>query len=492
MKTNKILLGLLAIGTLLVSSCDKYLDINDNPNAPQEGHMTEKVYLPGVLAQASYCGLEQGNYYQVHWMLQIANNSSSPGGAENLLLRPADFNNNWEIYKFPISNTVLLNRLAAKNKNFWYQGISEVVLAHQFSLLTDMFGDIPYTDAIKFGEGVLQPKFDQQEKIYPQLIELLDKAIANLSTPENTQKWVGDDDLIFGGDTEKWIKFAHSLKARLYLRMVYRDKAYAQKALDEVKFGIVDNSDNAQFAYGTASKSENFWYQYSQNWANPRKLYPSKFFVNMLNGLDDPRRAIMFTKTGIVPSYIGIVNGTSLSASEEKKVSHFSASFNAPDKPSVFISASEMLFVKAEALLLTGASVVDVQNALNDAVIADMKSLNVSDSDFSSYLAKNELNLSLVSSTEARQKIIITQKYIALFMENSEPYNDWRRTGYPIITEDDWKACLTSGSASHYTAPNRFPYCATVLERNVNTPLNVDVWTAKVWWDNKDKANLAK
>lgn len=455
--------------------------------------MTEAVYLPGVLAQASYVGLEQGNYLQSFWMLQNTSMGTNAGGAEHFLISPSDLDNNWGIYMYSIKNATLLRDLAIKNKSFWYEGVAEVILAHQYSLLTDMFGDIPYSEAMKYVDGVNQPKFESQQSIYADLLVQLDKAIVNLSTPRGTQKLIGKDDLLYGGKVAKWLKFAHSLKARFYLRMVYRDNANALKAISEANLGILSAADNASFLYGTSAKAENFWSQFAQNWTWYGNMYPSKHFIDVLNGLNDPRRGALFTigkNAAGNPEYIGIVSGYGLD--DDSNVSHWGDALMAKDRPALFMSDVEMAFVKAEALLLSNADVAAVQVALNAAITADMQSVGVSDSDITTYLAKDEVNLSLALNNEARQKIIITQKYIALFMENSESYNDWRRTGYPIITEADWSACMNFGSGIHHSAPNRFPYPAIAIQRNVNTPANVDSWTAKVWWDNKNKSTLAK
>lgn len=493
MKAKILIVAMGFVGSMFTSSCDNYLDINNDPDSPSEGQMTEAVCLPGILAQASYVGLEQGNYLQSFWMLQNTSMGTNAGGPEHFIISPSDLDNNWGIYIYSIKNTVILKDIAVKNKNYWYEGVADVILAHQFSLLTDMFGDIPYSEAIKYFDGINQPKFDSQEKIYADLIVRLDKAIANLSKPKGTQKQIGQDDLIYGGNVEKWAKFAHSLKARLYLRMVYRDKSNAQKALTEAGLGITDPADNALFRYGTSAKAEGFWNQFAQNWTWYGNLYPSKYFVDVLNGLKDPRRAALFTEgkdDAGNPAYIGIVSGNGLD--DDSNVSHWGATLMAKDKPAEFISNVEIAFIKAEALLLNGSSVTDVQNALNAAITADMKSLGVKDADIADYLSKSEINLSLAVNDEARQKMIVTQKYIALYMENSEAYNDWRRTGYPSFTEQDWSSSMNFGGGVHHTAPNRFPYPAIAIQRNVNTPSNINSWTAKVWWDNKDKANLAK
>jgi hypothetical protein len=506
MKTHKLLAGLVVV-LMLGTSCKEFLDVNVNPDAPSDSQMTEALYLPGVLTLSSYLGLEQGNYFTSFWMLQNTKMGTSPGGPEHFVITPADFDNTWTLYDNSIQNATFLRDLAAKNKNFWYEGVAEVILAHQFSLLTDLFGDIPYSEAVKYASGITQPKFDSQADIYAGLIATLDKAIANLNTEKGTQKSIGADDYIFKGDREKWLKFAHSLKARLYLRMVYVDPANAQKSLDEVSKGIVTSSDNALFAYDTGAKTSNFWYQYSQNWTNFGNLYPSKYFVDVMNSLNDPRRDKLFTQTfdangNPLGVYVGIVSGIPIDAYKEKTdfakdnadalVSHFKLVLVAPERPAQFMSNVEMAFVKAEALLLNKSAVGDVQVALNAAITADMTSLGVAASDIATYLAKNEVNLSLATTDEARQRIIITQKYLALFMENSESYNDWRRTGYPAFTEANWSDCMTFASGVHRTAPVRFMYPSTAIQRNVNTPANVDSWTAKVWWDKKNKSTLAK
>lgn len=495
MKTHKLLAGLVVV-LMLGTSCKEFLDVNVNPDAPSDSQMMESLYLPGVLTSASYLGLQQGNYHTSFWMLQNTSMGTNPGGAEHFMISPSDFDNIWTIYDNSIQNATFLRDLAIKNKNYWYEGVAEVILAHQYAILTDLFGDIPYSEATKYAAGITQPKFDSQADIYAGLIATLDKAIANLKTAKGTQKSIGNDDYIYNGDQKKWEKFAHSLKARLYLRMVYVDNANAQKSLDEVSKGIVTSSDNALLAYDTGAKTSNFWYQFTQNWTWYGNLYPSKYFVDVMNSLNDPRRGQLFTTavdaSGNDAGFVGIVSGDPIAGDNDVTASHFKSVLVAPETPAQFMSDVEMAFVKAEALLLNGSAVADVQAALNAAVTADMTSLGVAASDIATYLATNELNLSLATTNEARQRIIITQKYLALFMENSESYNDWRRTGYPAFTEANWSACMNFGSGVHHTAPVRCMYPSTAIQRNSHTPQNVNCWTDKVWWDKKDKSSLVK
>lgn len=118
-------------------------------------------------------------------------------------------------------------------------GIAQVLKVMEFGILTDMFGDIPYSEALK-GQECLQPKLDAQKDIYADLLVTLDKAIGNLETAVSEKlNNVKDQDLVFGGDMNQWLASAYGLKARYLIHQTAVDKSVlasaasaAQKAID--------------------------------------------------------------------------------------------------------------------------------------------------------------------------------------------------------------------------------------------------------------------
>jgi hypothetical protein len=460
----------------MFTSCDDFLDVNQDPDAPTDEQMTEAVYLPGILGYASYRGLEYSNYLSAHWMLHIAAYGYNAGGQEQFDVRPSDTDYYWLLYTQSIKNSKRMLDMALTNNNFYYQGIAQVMLAHQFSTLTDMFGDVPMSEALILGKDL--PKFDSQEVIYAQIIKWLEEAIDNFEKTEGGMS-PGGDDLLYGGNIEKWNKFANSLKARYLMRLYYRDNSYAERALIALAEGFASVDDNAAFKYSNEPNQQSYWFQYSVNWTWHAKLYPTIYFVDLLKDSNDPRLNKLFTKNS-VGDFVGHISGT-----EADDISSFQPFLYAAEGPGMFMSYQEVKFLEAEALLLSGASIAEVQTSLNESITSDMLELGVSNVDIEAYLARPELNLSNVANMENRQAIIMNQKYIALFMENSEVYNDWRRTGYPEFTSEIWEANMDHGGFVNTTAPIRYLYPLSSYQRNPENTPRVNVWKDKVWWDAK-------
>lgn len=475
MKLKYIGLALMAV-LMTFTSCDDFLDVNQDPDVPTDVQMTEAVYLPGILGYASYRGLEFSNYLSAHWMLQTAAYGYDAGGPEHFDVRPSTTDDYWILYTQSIKNSKRMLDMAVTNNNFHYQGIAQVILAHQFSTLTDMFGDIPMTEALVSGTDL--PKFDSQEVVYDQIIKWLEEASTNFAKVEGGIA-PGSDDLLFGGDIAKWNKFANSLKARYLMRLYYQDNSNAGLALTALADGFTSVGDNAAFDYSNEPNQESYWFQYSVNWTWYGNLHPTVYFVDLLKNSNDPRLEKLFNKNPD-GDFVGHVSGT-----VNDDISSLKSFVYAEEGPGMFMSYQEVKFLEAEALLLTGAAVSEVQVALNASITSDMTSLGVSGADIATYLARPELNLASAANLEARQEIIMNQKYIANYMENSESYNDWRRTGYPQLTSAIWEANMDHGGFEHTTAPVRYIYPLSSFQRNpANTP-KVDVWDDKIWWDVK-------
>ncbi|MCT4590875.1 MAG: SusD/RagB family nutrient-binding outer membrane lipoprotein [Carboxylicivirga sp.] len=478
-------LGLtLLMALVMLSSCEDYLDVNVDPDTPSDEQMTEAVYLPGILGYASYRGVEFAYTYSSHWMLQFAAYGYDAGGPEHFDLRPSTSDYFWSLYTQSIKNADRMLKLAEKNGNAHYAGIAKVILAHQFATLTDMFGDIPCTQALQ--EGVDFPTFDSQEVVYGKIIDWLNSAVTDFGK-ENGGVAPGSDDLLYGGNIAKWNKFANSLLARYHMRLYYRNNANGSSALAAVAKGFENAADAAKLAYAAQPNQQSYWYQYSLNWTWYGEFYPTIYFVDLLKNSSDPRLSMFFTenKDG---EYVGHVSGTVSNddAHGGKDLSRFKPFLYAQEGPSKFMSFEELKFIEVEALLHTDASVSTIQDALEAAITSDMLALGVAQEDIDTYLERDELDLSAAADDEERLEIIMMQKYIAVYMENSEPYNDWRRTGYPAFTSEIWEANMDHGGFQNTTAPLRYIYPLSSYQRNEDNTPQVDMWEDKVWWDAKN------
>lgn len=220
MKMKKLLL-LLFIPVMLVG-CDTWLDVNKDPNSPEDVPIT--LLLPTIELHATYAlaagtdaGLGQDLGVYTH-QLSTREEANEYGADGNEYYLGTAWNH---MFTSTLQNIEQLLVKADELNSPRYIGIAKVIKAYMFSQYVDVYGEIPFSEANKKSKGILYPKFDNGKDIYPQLLTMLDEAIVELKKPA-TPIIPGTDDLIFAGDAKKWIKTANTIKLKLYnqLRLV--------------------------------------------------------------------------------------------------------------------------------------------------------------------------------------------------------------------------------------------------------------------------------
>lgn len=234
------------------------------------------------------------------------------------------------------------------------------------------------------------------------------------------------------------------------------------------------NADNADFVHYQGEGKQNYWYQYQINWTQNGYLFPSLQFVEMMNVNADPRRTVYFDalEDG---TYLGLKSNTYYDP-ETNPASPVSETYLPKDRAQTFMSYVECKFLEAEAYVLK-QQYVNAETALTAAITADMSALGIADADITAFLGKI---LPLPQTLEAAQEVVINQKYLAMFIENSEPYHDYRRTGYPVLD-----IAGNINNPAYPTAPVRLPYAYDEIQANGENVPSVNYINDKVWWDNK-------
>lgn len=281
---NKILI-VLATFTLL--SCEKdFLDINDDPNNPLDASL--ELLLPSTqLDMAGGLGTSAGGMSQItmSYMHQTVQRSS---GQNDYAIQGVDFGVTapWlTLYSRSLADLEIIIRKGEEQEAFPYLGIAQIMKAYIYSILVDVYGDVPFSEAHKAPE-ILLPKYDSDEEIYPQLIALIDAGIANLE--EESIFTVGDEDLIYGGDPALWIKFAKSLKLKMYnqVRKVQDVSAQVTALLEEGDL-ISDGSEDFQMKYGTSVGPDNRNPGYVQEWSpGTANYFVSPYFYETMANLN--------------------------------------------------------------------------------------------------------------------------------------------------------------------------------------------------------------
>ncbi len=375
--------------------------------------------------------------------------------------------------------------------------IAELYEAYLYQRLTDLFGDIPYSEITKSTKEINRtPKFDKQEDIYPALIQKVDAAIARLTSGDLSY---GSSDFFYKGSIDKWKKFGNSLKLKLGIRLRYANPSLAQKTVTEAMTSTVglfsSNSDNAAVPTYNDAQAENqnpILRQMTTESADLR--YLANTLVDKLKEYNDPRLPLLAEPVNVngTATYQGI--GVSLTDNQlsqliranystANKSTWFSLSF-API-PSYAFTYSDICFYKAEAALLGwGATSANAQTFFTEGVKA---ALALPPYNMAAIPTSYEPILSLNSLTdEQKMEKIATQKWIHLFGRDMEAFAEWRRTGYPRLTPGP------NPGSTNGQIPRRAIYSSEEAELNASNlkeaaarMTNGDSFLSKVWWDKK-------
>lgn len=467
-----ILVGFL----IFLGSCDEqFEEINVDPNNPTA--VPSSLLLGDVIRVAnnlnywSFTGGDMGACWSQQWAKVQYNDE------ERYIIRTGVVQSYWDgMYADVIADATDMYNLAKDEGNYSVQGAALVMQAYGFSMLTDVFGDIPFKEAIKGDEGNFQPAYDTQEAVYDGILGLLTRADSALNVGSGTI--TGTSDLMYNGDVSKWIKFANSLKFRALMRIsAKRNVSSELQALmssgklfsslaEEAKMIYLDNDPNANPIYETVVFGGRSEYKVSSN------------LVEMLELLNDPRLPVYAQKNGD-GVYRGKPAGFVKLPSDDynyNNVSPIGKMYLDPNLPGYMLGYSELMFLMAEAAL-EGYISGDAATFYLNGIEASFNENGIS-ADYSAYVAQAPVILSGTKATALKQ--IAEQKWLALFGQGLEAWIEWKRTQYPVLSPA-FESTLS-------TVPYRYPY--PTLEQSVNkgsydaaaASIGGDKMTTKVWW----------
>lgn len=464
-RTNKILSAFLGLAVLSLSttSCKKYFeDYIASPNNPSE--VTPALLLASVEVStfASFGGqLARQSAVMIQHMAGTEVGSQSVEIA-NYNITELTNENEWNaIYTGAVMNASIIIR-ENEVESPYYSGIARVLLAMNLGLATDLWGDVPFTEAALGQSGNLAPAYDSQEDVMNLIQTVLDKAIIDLQRPIEDNKLVPTtDDFIYGGDVDAWIKAARVLKARYANRLSQRNAASsASDALAFIDAGAFGSSaDDCNMVFGEGN-SLNQWYAYEQSRGSYLKV--SQTFVDALYNTSDPRLDVFCGK-----DVNDSISGTPFDDVTVSNTSYVGAYYASASASIPLLSYVEQKFIEAEAALRNG-NAGRAATAHNDAVKASIAQVTgASDPAYEATYANED------ASSITLEKIMY-QKWVALFIQ-CEAYADWRRTGFPGLTPNP------NGNTN--TIPVRLPTPQNERLYNPNATVVGDI-EQPVWWDN--------
>jgi len=468
-------------------SCNKFVDVNQNPNNPL-------TVPPATLLPTTTLGIAFANANalgQVTSLLVQYNAGSANQAANNYDIFDIDnqLDNQWnnEIYggAGTLNNLqILIDQNSTTNPA--YAGIAKLEKAYIISIATDLWGDVPYSQA---GQGLKfpQPRFDKQEDIYlgnaalgiQSLFDLVKEGIADLDKPSVFKP--GADDLVYKGDLSKWKRMGNTLLLKFALQISNRNAALAKSTIESVLAGnnfINTNALDFEVPFGSTQGNQNPHYSFN-NVNRTTDLMLSSRFLALSRSLNDTvRLAKFYTKpTG---TFVAINNGYAQSTTPPAQATrsryNVYVTGTAGEAPVRLLTNFGVQFILAEAALILGTP--GDPNAYYQAGIkASMQKVGMTTAEIDNYFATNPSVVTLSGTTEQKRQQIITQKYIAWVGNAIEAYNDYRRTGYPALTLP-----LNTTGDNPNVIPKRLPYTPNELTRNPNAPTPRPKTDVKVWW----------
>lgn len=388
--------------------------------------------------------------------------------------------------------------------------VATVIKIAAMSRVTDTYGPIPYS---AIGETTdLAVPYDSQKDVYNEFFTELSEAIETLDTHRGSAlSPMGD--YVYGGDINKWVKFANSLKLRLAMRVSFVDRKLSQQMAEEaVKGGVIEsNADNATWKYfSTLTNPLYTAVMYNSSGSETGgDTHAAADIICYMNGYDDPRREAYFLKStfdGI--DYVGLRRGWE--TFNKSWGFNFSGVGVKANDPLIWMTASEVAFLRAEGAAIhnfdMGGNAADFYNsgiALSfeqwgvAGAEAYMQNSTARPQAYVDPTEQNPYNGALSDITikwddsansETKLERIITQKWIALYYNGNEAWAELRRTGYPKLIPVEYNG--SGGVVDSNEGPQRMPYPQeeyTNNSYNVTSAVNnllggPDNMATKMWW----------
>ena len=450
-----------------ITACGDLTSINQNPNGPVD--VPPPSILPSVIQTlaGTVNGVTSlnirggGLWVQYYSEIQYRD--------EDKFTVRSGTTGGWGLYSSVLEDVQrMIVKGKASNAANW-TSVGQVLKAYTYSVMTDMMGDLPYSQALR-GDTVLHPAYDSQQSIYDSLLTNLAVASPAFNTAPGAVGFANGD-LMYAGDMAKWQKFANSLRLRLaiHLSNVDATKAASEAAAAVAAVGGVftSNADNAQLMYLATSPNQNPIYG-DAHVGNRDDYGLSRSFVDTLNSWNDPRLPVYAQIPPANTPYRGLPNG--LLDGEKidtldalKYISRIGALWReTPDAPLVLLSYSEVLFLQAEAAergWIPGGTVAAATFYTN-AITATMRQYAVPDTAITRYLAQGKVQYDSARSAtpltplQGHLQQIAFQKWLSMYMQGPEAWTEVRRTQVPTIVPG-CHAAMPSGARSN---PERLPY----------------------------------
>jgi hypothetical protein len=469
--TIKYLSALIVVVVLMFTSCEKWIDpeINIDPDSPADVPMY--LLLPSIQARLAYVMGGRDVAGTTNMWVQIYQGKGRQALLESQYrLVDADVGNMWSsMYSGALMDCVqLVNKADEENSPAW-KGAAQVMMALTLKMGVDLFGPVPYSEALSGSENYT-PKFDSETEVYTAIQGLLTDALTNFAAT-NDVPLSSSGDMIYGGDTDQWIMATNAMLAKVALTQSELNgygsaKTYAQAAMTA-------NADNFSFAFDENNPDAyNPMYQFDDE---RNDIVMCKTFIDALEAANDPRLPQLAWKLDGV--YKGLAPGVGGSGGESP-IGPFLGGVKdqlGAGQPVKFATAAEMQFIIAE--VDAGTDLTGAKTALKAAVALSLSEMGVTDA---TWKTAYDATVDAMATENEVMTEIMYQKWIAM-AGTYEPFNDWRRLG-----NDYLNLGLAANAVLGTSFPQIYPYpTAEKVYNRENVPDRVDI-SERVWWDVAD------
>ncbi len=441
-----LLVGSLFCGSVLISSCTKdFAEINTNPNdADTVDPRLQFSYVLNRGASERYDQWRGNLIYCSIWSQQL----SGEWETDRYVTANEDWLSAWwrDSYRRVGKDIVEVINNSEPESNL--EAAATIFKVLYFQRLTDMYGDMPYSEA---NQGALfaQPKYDTQQEIYMSFIRELKTAIDALSSDKDQ---LGTADLIYQGDIAKWKKLGASLLMRVALRISDVDEAAARDAVDfATSAGLMNNRDDIALLSFSGSNTDgpnvSGISEVFQDFGISGHLFRySDEVVNRIIAFEDPRESTLletYTNDGNIDNtvgpgnHLGRPNGIAPGTNDFVFAQPRRDVMVAYNSPVIYFSYAESEFLRAEAIQRGFITDGTAQQAYENGIYAACKMLSrypnaqeISDRDINDYIGE----IGVRWRENQAMELIHTQKWMALLFDGFEAYANLRRSGYPDVT----------------------------------------------------------
>jgi hypothetical protein len=487
-----VCIAIFSVVVVSVSSCSKKnFDIN-SPNPNQPSVVTPDLILSASLTSTANLVLGGDGNFLNFWMGYWAPYGEQSPAVLSYNLTSDTYASNWDDAYVNLENYKIIVDNSRVPENAYFLAIAKIMEVFHYQRLVDLYNNIPYSQALLSSNPF--PKFDSATAVYKDLVIQLDSAItiinsANTSSVEDPAA----SDILFGGDMDMWIKFDHTLKLKILLRLTettggpaYITSGLAGLTADDFLLAGEDAGINPGYTNATAAQQSPLWRNIGYNPdGSPTSGYSyiraNSYAVNFYLGTNDPRVGQFYAVNAD-----GIYKGRAFGSSDVGQGGNNTSGFglgllNSASAPAYMLTAFESLFLQAEAAQ-RGYISGDPAALYKGAVTESFRLLSVPDfvNAAQTYYSQagNKVN---ISSSSDKIFTIITQKWAAMNgYDPLESYSDWRRLNIP----PDLPVSVYPGTTATHI-PYRLLYPSSEYHynaANVGAEGTINQFTSLIFW----------